>query len=196
MKASKLFLLAGLVSLVACKKSAEVAPNENVTALQKQFHGKYKPLHSVSSQALDINQDGKASTDMLEEIRELLDMEIEVRIYGKNQYNPKPSFIFIHHWPKQWLGRVEPTSYDPSIKLSYDRKVVAWSFAFDSTLTQLLLEPDPSYLADPDLYSPLQTVLVKGNNHIEVTLSKRLYSTAGWKTVQIVTLYERFTKIT
>jgi len=196
MKASILFLLAGLVSLAACKESAEVAPNEDVTALQEQFHGKYKPLHSVSSQALDINQDGKASTDMLEEISELPDMEIEVKIFGKNQYNPKPSSIFVHHWPKQWLGRVEPTSYDPSIKLSYDRKVVTWSFAFDSALTQLLLKPEPTYLADPDLYSPLQTVLVKDSGRIEVTLTKRLYTTAGWKTVQIVTLYERFTKIT
>jgi len=194
MKASILFLLAGLVSLAACKESAEVAPNEDVTALQEQFHGKYKPLHSVSSQALDINQDGKASTDMLEEISELPDMEIEVSIFGKNQYNPKPSFIFVHHWPKQWLGRVEPTSYDPNIKLSYDRTVVAWVFAFDSDLTQLLLEPQPPTLTDSELYTPPQSVLVKDNGRIEVTLTKRLYTTEGWETVQIITLYERFTR--
>jgi len=171
-----------------------VAPNEDVTALQEQFHGKYKPLHSVSSQALDINQDGKASTDMLEEISELPDMEIEVSIFGKNQYNPKPSFIFVHHWPKQWLGRVEPTSYDPNIKLSYDRTVVAWVFAFDSDLTQLLLEPQPPTLTDSELYTPPQSVLVKDNGRIEVTLTKRLYTTEGWETVQIITLYERFTR--
>ena len=196
MKITLLFLLAGLITVSACKEPNEVAPNEDVAALQEKFHGKYKPLYSTSSQALDVNRDGKASTDMLEEISELPDMVVEVRIYDKSQYNAKPSFLFTHHWPKQWFGRVEPINFDPSIKVSYDRKVVSWEFAFDNALTQLLLEPNESYLADPDLYTPLKTVLVKNSGQIEVTLTKRLYTPEGWKTVQIVTLYERFTRIT
>lgn len=196
MKTNLLFLLAGLVSLAACKETAEVAPNKNVAALQEQFHGKYRPLYSTSSQALDINRDGKASTDMLEEISDLPKTWIEVRIYDKSQYHAKPSFGFIHQWPKQELRPAEPTNDNPLIQLLYATKVVYWNFSLNEALTELILEPQPFYLTDPDLYSPLQTVLVKDNSLIEVTLTKRLYTTEGWKTVQIVTLYERFTRIT
>ncbi|MFT2010470.1 hypothetical protein ACMA1I_17480 [Pontibacter sp. 13R65] len=191
MKASLLFILAGLSSLTACQQSSDVAPNENVAALHEKFHGTYKPIHSESNLALDINLDGTASTDMLEEISDLPNMLLEVSIFGKNQHNPKPSFLFVHHWPQQSFGRVEPTDFDPNIKPLYARKVVVWRFAFDSDFTQLLLEPQPPTLTDPELYTPPHSVLVKGNGLIEVTLSKRLYTTKGWKTVQIVSLYER-----
>jgi hypothetical protein len=196
MKISILFLLAGLISLTSCKESCEVAPNKNVAALQDQFHGKYKPLHSTSSQALDVNRDGKASTDMLEEISDLPQTWIEVRIYDKSQYYPKPSFSFIHQWPKQELRPENPTSTNPLTHFIYATKVVYWNFSLDNLLTQLLIEPNASYLTDPDLFSPLEKVLVKDNDRLEVTLTKRLYTTEGWKTVQIVTLYERFTRET
>ena len=196
MKTSVLFLLTGLVSLTACKQSVEVTPNRNVAALQEQFHGKYKPLHSTSNQALDINRDGKASTDMLEEISDLSQTWVEVRIYDKSQYNTKPSFSFIHQWPKQELRPAEPTVNNPLTRLSYSTKVVFWSFSLDEALSQLNLEPNASYLAYPELYSPLETVLVKENGRLQVTLTKRLYTTEGWKTVQIVSLYERFTRQT
>lgn len=194
MKTSLLFFLAALVSLTACQQSDEIAPHEDVPALQEQFQGTYQPIQSVSNVAIDVNQDGKATTDMLAEISELPNMITIVSISGKSPYDPKPSFVFVHHWPKQWVGSVEPTDYDPNIKPAYDRKVIFWRFAFDRSLTQLLIKPDPNYLTDPDLYSPLQTVLVKGQELIEVTLTKRLYTTVGWQTVQIVTLYERFNR--
>ena len=193
MKRKLLFLTAGLITLAACKQADEVAPHEDVPALQERFQGRYQPVQSVSNLAIDINQDGKATTDMLEEISALSDMETEVLISGKNQNEPESPFVFVHHWPQQWLGRVEPTTYNPNIKPEYDLKVVHWRFAFDRAITQVLIKPNPDYLADPNLYSPLQTVLVKGKDLIEVTLTKRLYTTAGWQTVQIATLYERFT---
>ena len=196
MKTTLLFLLAGILGLSACEKEASVAPNEDITALQEKFHGKYKPVYSTSSLALDVNRDGVASTDMLAEISDLSQTWVEVRIYEKNQHSPAPSFLFLHQWPKQELLPVEPTTNNPFIRLSYATKVVVWPFSLDKSLAQLLLEPNKSYLADPDVFSPLETVLVKENEQIEVTLTKRLYTTEGWKTVKIVTLYKRFTRFT
>ncbi len=62
-----------------------------------------------------------------------------------------------------------------------------------SWLNLYILIPD---LLDPDLYSSPDAVTVKDNNRIEVTLTKRLYTADGWKTVQIITLYERYTMTT
>jgi hypothetical protein len=189
-------LLLGLLSLAACQQSAEVAPHQDVVALQERFHGKYKPIRSISSLALDVNQDGAATTDMLKEITELSNTIIEVRIYGKNQYNAQPSFSFVHHWPKQELGLEEPASYDPTLTPFYSTKVVAWDFAFNGAVTELVLQPQSPDLKDPELYTPPQAVSVQDKDRIQVSLFKRLYTTQGWKTVQIVTLYERFTRTT
>ncbi len=186
-------LLAGLVS---CKQTAEIAPSEDVTTLQARFHGKYKPISSTSSEALDIDQDGKASTNMLQEIAALQNQPIEVHIYGKSQYNAEPSFSFVHYWPRQEFRPAVPQGYDPTVKVSYYTSVVHWDFAFDQSLTQLQLQPQPPTLTDPEFYTPPQAVTVKEKDRLEVTLTKRLYTTSGWKTVQIVTLYELYTKAT
>ncbi|ALI98579.1 hypothetical protein DC20_05840 [Rufibacter tibetensis] len=188
-------LLAGLAGLGSCRECDEVAP-DGVTALQEQFHGKYAPIRSTSSLALDVDRDGNASTDMLAEIGDLSNSWVEVRVYSTGSNSAPASLTFIHQWPKQELTPAEPTNDNPLSRLWYATKVVYWSFSFDSSRTRLLLEPQPADQSNPELYTPAESVLVKGDGQIEVTLSKRLYTTEGWKTARIVTLYGRFTKTT
>ncbi len=78
MKRTILLWLAGLASLGACRQPQEVAPHQDVEGLHMRFHGKYRLVYSTSSEALDVNLDGKASTDMLEEITDLPQSSIEV----------------------------------------------------------------------------------------------------------------------
>ncbi len=194
----QLLLFAGLVSLAACTQPADVAPDQDIKTLHARFHGGYKPLSCISSEALDVNLDGKALTDRFEEIKQVKDAEAEIGIYGKSHHNGSPSFIFSLTWPEQETARPEPTGYDPGIRPYYTPKVVYWKFVFNDALTQLLVKPiqlTPDLL-DPDLYSSPDAVTVKDNNRIEVTLTKRLYTADGWKTVQIITLYERYTMTT
>ncbi|QHT66586.1 hypothetical protein GXP67_07915 [Rhodocytophaga rosea] len=200
MKIKSLLELLCLFCLGACQQTEEVNPNQNVQILYEQFHGKYKIVHSTSSLALDVNLDGKASTDMLEELPDLPNTLIEVRINRRNQYNSQPSFYFVHYWPKQELDlhgfQVEPTNYDPNITAQFSTKVVSWGFAFDPALTHLILEPQSTSLIDPDIFTPPQKIVIEGNERMEVTLTKRLYTSSGWKIVEIVTVYERYTMIT
>jgi hypothetical protein len=201
MKTKVLGCLLGLVTIIAgCQQTEKVAPHQDVNTLYERFHGRYKIIHSTSNEAIDVNEDGKASTNMLEEIPELPDAIIQLGIYGKNQYNPNTSFFFIHHWPKQELDlhgiRIEPTEYNPDIRAMFSTKVVAWAFTFDPDITQLILSPSSAILTDPDIFTPPQAVTITTNNQIEVILTKRLYTTSGMKTVQIVTLYERYTMTT
>jgi hypothetical protein len=197
MKIRSILPLIGLISLVACKGSQKeiIAPSQEVNALYQRFHGKYKPVFSTSSEAIDVNLDGKATVDMLEEIPELLNIGgIELRIY-QGQYNSQRKFIFVHYWPKQEF-QTDPATYIPDLWVPYSMKVVSWSFKFDTDVVQLLIEPQSIALADPDTYTPLQAVKVVDDDRIEVIFSKRLYTASGWKTVQIRTRYERYTMTT
>ena len=185
-----------LASLGACRQPQEVGPHQDVDGLYSRFHGKYSFVHCTSSEAVDVNLDGKASTNLLEEITDLPQSNIEVRIYGRNQYNPEPSFLFVHQWPKQEFRPEAPGGYIPGLQPMYATKGFVQPFAFDASLTELVLEPQAYMRADPDLYTPLQAVTVQSGDRIQVTFSKRLYTAKGWQTVQIVSLYERYTMIT
>ncbi len=193
MEKTILLWLVGLASLGACRQPQEVAPYQDIEGLHTRFHGKYSLVHSTSSEALDVNLDGKASVNMLEEIANLPQSNIEVRIYGTNPHNAEPSFIFVHQWPKQEFSSTEPGGYVPGLQPVYATKVVIRPFAFDPSITELVLEPQAYMLADSDLYTPLQAVTVQAGDRIQVTFSKRLYTAKGWQIVQIISLSERYT---
>ena len=196
MKKRLLLWCAGLACLAACRQPEEVSPQPDVIPLYNRFHGKYSLVHATSSEAVDVNLDGKASTDLLDELTDLRQTNIEVRIYGKTPFNPEPSFLFAHQWPKQEFFPEKPAGYVPGLQPRYATKVVVRSFAFDPSLTELVLETPASMLADPDLYTPLQSVTVQTGDRIEVTFTKRLYTSAGWKTVRVTSLYARYTMTT
>ncbi|MEO6684575.1 MAG: hypothetical protein ABIN24_01365, partial [Dyadobacter sp.] len=97
----KYYILSGLIfiQLISCKtQDAPPAANQNIEALQSQFQGKYRITTAVSSEALDVNQDGLLSTDLLTEIEELrtgtlTDPYSLINIYGPSKLHVNPSFI-------------------------------------------------------------------------------------------------------
>lgn len=201
--AMKLILLAGLFCLAflpACNQNELVAPHQDINALYERFHGKYKIISSLANIAIDANLDGKASTDMLAEIGELPKALIEIRIYKQSKNIPKSSLYFVHHWPKQQLlltwEQEEPVAYDPGVSIQFVTKVVSWNFAFDPAVSHLIPEPNTGPSMDPSVFTPPHTLRIQASDRIEAIVSKRLYTTQGWKTVEITTIYERFTMAT
>ncbi|GAB3544690.1 hypothetical protein [Spirosoma fluminis] len=184
----------------------DFAPYENAEALHEKFHGKYRAIQSVSSEALDINLDGRESTDMLVEIPDLTlkySNYLELRIYPTDKHRAKPVFLFTQWWPEQhiWLetpNKVwdgEPIEYDPERIVNYAMQGVVRYFSFSSDLKRIDVVPNTK----EDLFRwvyPESVTVDPDSNTIQVVNRRRLYTRAGVKDVVITTTYARFTIIT
>ncbi|GAB3639685.1 hypothetical protein [Spirosoma arcticum] len=180
------------------------APNEDVSALYQQFHGKYKVITSISSEALDVNLDGIASTNMMLEIPELVTGQqyyTELRIYGPSQYSSTPSFIFTQWWPEQYirLGSQEwdgnqLLDYNSNYKVVYLNQGSYRNFSLSPDLKQITVQPDEK--ENPFRWVRPESVTVEEAGRLRVVNKRRLYTRAGVKEVVITTVYERYTMST
>lgn len=188
----KLYLyLISLIFLVAACDKTTVKPNEDVKVLTERFHGKYKPISSISNEAIDVNLDGTASTNMLDEITDLEENNLEVLI------DTKGPFLLVQSWPEQYFtSHVEPVSYNPSLVVNYVHQVTARPFSFDEDIRRIEVNPDVPPIVDSNHFTFPKAVTVEADNRIQVVSLRRLYTRWGWKKVEITTLYQRFTKLT
>lgn len=197
-------LLFGLMTIVGVIGCSPNDPTAKLNVLQERFHGKYKAISSISSEALDVNLDGKASTDMLLEIPELskpYQNYLELRIYGPSKHSSTASFLFVQWWPEQyiWVNNEEwkwqPINYDPNLIVNYAMQGATRTFSFSPSLDKILL--DPIDYADNSLrWKRPESVTIVGEHTIQIVNKKTLYSRNGVKEVIITTLYERFTTVT
>lgn len=191
-------LLLGL-GLVACGK--ETAPNHDTETLYWRFHGKYTAVSSTSSEPVDVNFDGRVSPYLLEELPDLsrANLEISVNRYRRPAPGPKQfsHFSFIQWWPEQSLSAggydADPAGYDAGVTVGYLMQGVTYGFDFDPAITDIRLRPDERSSLDTVRWPPPQSITLQANDDIRVVTRKRLYTSAGWKTVEIVTLYRRYT---
>lgn len=222
MKRFFLFSLLSAVGIVACspdKSALNVTPspapgtaatkasNEDVSTLSRQFHGKYKVISSVSSEPLDVNLDGLVSTDMIGELPELsvyagTRYNVDIRIYGPSQVDPKPSFSFMQWWPEQFIrtgpGKVwdggELINYDPAYVVKHDFQGTQRGITFSTDLKELTVKPNEN--ENPFRWVRPQSVTVESSGRLRVVNKRRLYTRAGVKEVTITTVYERYTTTT
>jgi hypothetical protein len=182
----------------------QVAPSENISALTQQFHGKYKLLSSISDQPVDVNLDGKATTNLRDEIADLTLQEgtqyhVDVRVYAPTTQVPAAGFLFLQWWPEQFIrtgpGKTwdgsELISYNPAYSVGYDFQGGARSFSFSADLKQLNVKP--SEPENPHRWVRPESVTVKDNGQLEVITKRRLYTREGVKDVTITSVYERYT---
>lgn len=181
------YVLLSIVAMMvvsACSRSETEKREENKTALFQQLHGKYKIISSRSSEAIDINMDGVAEENLLSEIANLVNTHLEMRL--------NTDFLFSQYWAEQYFSYgSEPPAYDPNIVVHYARQGVVRRFRVDKARKQISLLPDEG-VVDPRFVRP-DLITIEANSRIEVVTHKRLYTRAGWKTIQITTLYERYT---
>lgn len=199
--------IVGALWLAGCTPSPEqVAPNEDIAALHDRFHGKYSIVSSVSDEAIDVNMDGKASTNMLAEITQLAPdyrCELVLHITGNTQVDGKPGFTMMQAWPEQyiWLQTKrgnwewEPLDYDPKQTVNYAQQGASRLVSFAPDLTVINVDDDAHGDASVRWKKPV-SVKVVGKHTIEVVNRKTLYTSEGTKTVLITTRYERYTMTT
>ncbi|NIJ54488.1 hypothetical protein [Dyadobacter arcticus] len=203
-----LFALA-LSQLFSCKsEDTPLPPEQDLDALYQQFHGRYKIVSAVASEALDVNFDGNPSTNLLAEIDELrtgaqTEFYSQVNIPRSFNATPKPSFLFIQNWPEQFLRLEQGKVWDgiaiipfnKDYTFDFDMKVLVREFSFSEDLKQLIVIPDDS--EDPvfKLSAP-KSVTVLNDGKLVVIATRRLYTSDGVKEVIVTTTYERFTMAT
>jgi hypothetical protein len=182
-----LFIICIIVITTSC--SRESAP-DNFSKIYERLHGKYKVMSSFSSEAVDVNMDGAATTNILTEIPDLKNCDLEIRIVNKDNFLIDPS------WPEQLITGVLPATYDPSRVVHYVRQGLTYTFTFDELNARLNVKPNQQPQTGPIQYSFPAVVTVEAPDTIKLEFSKKLYTSAGWKTVVITTVYKRYTMTT
>lgn len=191
------------LTLIGCKDRDRAAdPSQDVDALYQRFHGKYKVLSSTSSEALDINFDGIASTDLLKEIPALTDNRafLELRV----KYPDRSVFLFTQFWPEQyvytytgpnqqWNG-ADTLSYNATYSVGYAQQAAPYSFSFSPDLSQILVKANEK--ADPIRWVKPELVSIEEKDRLRLTNKRRIYTRTGVREVIVTTVYERFTMVT
>lgn len=203
-------LLATSLTMLACKNQDALAPaqpvtppNQDVEALYQRFHGKYQLVSVTANQPLDVDFDGVASTNLLQEMAALNENSafLELRV----KYPDRSVFLFSQFWPEQYVysftkpGNLhwngwDMLDYNPAYSVQYAQQSNPYSFSFNDDLSQVLVAPNPN----PDLarWAKPEVVLVEANQRLRLVNKRRIYTREGVKEVTITTVYQRFTMTT
>jgi hypothetical protein len=179
-----------VVSFGACRRSDHADGQKERAVLFQRFHGKYKVLSSTAELPIDLNFDGIASPDLKDELLNLSNCNLEMRLPKNTQTN-----FFIEFWPEQvFMGGNgdAPASYDPLAMVDYANQSAARTFQFSADRKTILLKADGASIDQQRHTRPVAVNILPGDK-IEIVKHKRFYTTAGWREVRVVTLYERYT---
>jgi hypothetical protein len=179
MKGIFYFLLLIIILTSSCRRDNQA---EYTKRLHEQLHGKYKAVNSVTSAVIDINGDGASSNYLLSEMDELRNCELVLLIVNKKE------FLFYLMWPEQYLSPGTNV-----VNFACQGTARLFSIAADNVTLELV--PDNPPLPDPDRHNFPDAVSIDGPNRVKVVLTKKLYTTNGWQTVTITTIYERYTMV-
>ncbi len=189
--------------MAGCSQKDMPAPNEDVDVLHQRFHGKYEIVSSTSNEPVDINLDGRSSTDMFQEYPYLLENNLRIDIYGPNKYNTKRVFLFDQMWPEQylripsgldWQGQL--LDYEPGATVDFAEQPATRAFTFSPDVKQLVVIPSTDATEKSFRWQRPESATVEGDDYIRTINKRRLYTRAGVKDVLITTLYKRYTMTT
>jgi hypothetical protein len=187
-----LYLLATASALGGCQKNT-VEPNEDTAIVHDRFHGQYNLISSTADQAIDLNRDGQASTDVTKEITDLNLKQTRLILLVRDNGLK----WFEEWWPQPIIVRNYNYSSPDSVMLNgYLNNPTPRDFTVDKAFTSLLVEPGPADKANGGRTAAPESVTVLGNDQLKVVTLRLLYISRSWHFVRITTIYQRFTSIT
>jgi hypothetical protein len=190
------YLMAMAGALGGCQKN-NVEPNEDTAVLHARFHGQYKLVSSTADQAIDLNRDGQASTDVTKEIPDLTLRQTRLIVLIRDGGWNNGLKWFEEWWPQPIIIRNYNYSSPDSMMLSgYLSNPMPRDFTVDKTFTSLLVEPGPADKANGGRTAAPESVTVLRNDQLKVVTLRLLYISRSWHFVRITTIYQRFTSIT
>jgi len=180
-----------MISLIGCNKNES---NENLEQLKEKFHGKYEVISSISKDAVDLNMDGIASTDLLSENPKISNAGLELRVLNTNEQ------LFEEKWPVETItiprGEIfDSTSYHPTYSIYYAIHINPSFCRFDDDYKSIQLLEDFQQDWTNTLIS-IESIIIEENEIIKVTTIRKLYTLRGWIKTKIESRYKRYTIIT
>ncbi|MFA8436329.1 MAG: hypothetical protein ACEPOZ_17600 [Marinifilaceae bacterium] len=194
-----LFLIVCAVVFVGCDKN-EVSES-NRPLLKDMFNGKYELISSVSEKAVDLNNDGTSSTNLLDENSMILFSSVEIRIPREDDvFLEENEFVFCEFWPTENDHRL----VDREVFKVYKTRIYSGDYDIYGNILIGRFEDDlksgtfQQTCADDgkNTLIELKSIDVIGNETIKVTAIRRLFTMNGWVTTTIESLYKRYTPIT
>lgn len=192
----KQYLTLATLVAVSCATSCQkrdVEP-ENTAVLYEKLHGKYELLSATSSEAVDSNNDGLFSTDLLAEESYLANADVEIRILDSHhQYTGGiKGHLFTQWWQRPYVNPYSTSAGKPII--SYAMQAAPETFTFDAATQTFHFTPRE--IPDPDWPAPT-SVTVTADEHLVVVSKLPIYSSAtGVHFVTVTAHYKRYTIIT
>lgn len=188
---SLLVVLTAAALATGCQKN-NVVPGEDTAALREQLHGKYKLLSATSSEAVDMNGDGLATTNLLLEVANLQQSEVEIRILNPERRLPNSQgHMFVQWWQRPFLAPVAASS---PILLSYANQAAPEYFTFDGATSIFTFIPRAT--PDPNFPAPTSVMLTAADQLTIVSQLPVYTKAAGVHLVEVRTHYQRYTKTT
>lgn len=185
MKNAVLFFLSTsffFLALNSCKK-------ENLTDdTFDRFNGKYEILSAKANYSVDINMDGSKSSELLNEIPNLSNSWLELRIINHANLN-----LLDQMWPEQML--IYSSDTDIPI-IDYIFRSTPFAFDFDKDFSNILV--DTLNIAEKDKNHSIlpRSIHILDDEIIVINFTKKLYTSEGWKLLEIESRYKRWTSAT
>jgi len=179
------------ILLISCEKNAS---NENFESLKEKFNGKYEIISSISKDAVDLNMDGIASTNLISENSEIFNAGLELKILNDSK------LLFEDKWPVETIlntedGIFDSTCYHPTYIISYSLYINPISCQFEDNYSSIKLLENIQQNSTNKLIS-IESITIEENETIKVITIRKLYTMKGWIKTKIESRYKRYTSLT
>jgi hypothetical protein len=200
-KNMKIFLplIALLFVCFSCQKDESDINNRPL--LYERFNGKYEILTSFSKTAVDLNNDGIESTNLLDENSMILFSNIVIRIPNEDElFLTEKEFVFSEFWPTENEHRLKNKEIITVYKTrtysdDYDIYGNTLIGEFNDDLSSATFRKNITDDGKNTLIE-LKSIDILKDETIKVTVVRKVYTMNGWITTEIESLYKRYTTIT
>lgn len=168
--------------LSSCKKEKQADDTFD------RFNGKYEILSAKANYSVDINMDGSKSAELLNEIPNLGNTWLELRIINHANLN-----LLDQMWPEQML------IYGSDINnpvIDYNLRSTPLTFDFNNDFSNILV--DTLNIPEKDKGQSIipRSIRILDDEIIVIDFIKKIYTSEGWKLLEIESRYKRWTNIT
>ncbi len=174
-------LIAFAIILLSCKKNEEIS---QIPFLREKFQGNYEIISSYSKTPVDLNNDGVESSDLLTELPRILnDAELYFRI--PYRYDENKVFLIDEVWPTE---NVQTNGYLNGYYPFLNRFDGTFADDFKSANIKILYPDD-----DGNTLIEINIEFLEDET-IKAIAKRKLYTSSGWVTTEIESVYRRYYK--
>lgn len=179
---------------MACE--TQVCYDDPKLSLKKDLHGKYKLESSVSEKEVDLNNDGISSKDLLSENSMIALSEIVIVGIGHESFFKDEELYYSISWPIENSTRFTAkeiliSTLPPIRNPHYDTYLNSCFGKIDDDLKTIRLYKDIEQ-NEPNTLIDVESLVIEEEGSIRFTSTRKLFTSAGWTTTKIVSIYKQY----